>query len=62
MRAAVHHEYTLPELGSHALGNGQSEESRADDEKIETSGHRLLRVSDRVALTHLARPGRAAVV
>ncbi|GAB1814173.1 hypothetical protein MUNTM_32120 [Mycobacterium sp. MUNTM1] len=56
MRSAVHDEDALPELGSNALGNGQSEESRADDEKIETSGHRLLRVSDRVALTHLARP------
>jgi hypothetical protein len=57
MRAALHDEHTLTKLGSHALGNGQAEESRADDEEIETSSHRLLRVSDRVALTHLARPG-----
>ncbi|GAA4294364.1 hypothetical protein GCM10023161_43580 [Mycobacterium paraffinicum] len=57
MRAAFHDEHALPELGGYALGNGQAEESRADDEEIETSGHRLLRVSDRVGLTHLARPG-----
>jgi hypothetical protein len=33
-------------LGGHALGNGQAEESGADDEEFETSCHRLLRVSD----------------
>jgi hypothetical protein len=43
-------------LGSHALGNGQAEESGADDEEVKTSGHRLLRVSDARCPTHLARP------
>jgi len=51
VRAPVDDEHAFPELGSRALGNGQAEESGADDEEVETSGHRLLRVSDRAALT-----------
>ena len=49
VRTPFDDQHTLPELGSHALGDGQAEESGADDEEVETSCHRLPRVSDRIA-------------
>ena len=51
VRAALDDEHTLTELGGHALGDGQAEESGADDEEVKTSGHRLPRVSDRGGVT-----------
>ena len=37
--------------------NGQAEESGADDEEVETSGHRLPRVSDRIGRNPIWRRG-----
>ncbi|BDB45711.1 hypothetical protein IWGMT90018_61570 [Mycobacterium kiyosense] len=59
VRAPLHDEDALVELGSHALGDRQAEKSGADDEEVETnvgvetSGHRLPRVSDLAAETRL---------
>jgi hypothetical protein len=54
MRALFDDEDPLAELGSHALGNRQTEKTGADDEKVEARCHRLPRVSDRAAVTPLA--------
>jgi hypothetical protein len=54
MRALLENEDTLVKLGCHALGNRQAEESGADDEEVETSGHRLPRVSDRAGAARFA--------
>jgi hypothetical protein len=40
VRAPIHDEDSLVELGRHALGNRQAEESGTDDEEVKTSGHR----------------------
>ena len=40
VRAPVDDENALVQLGRHALGNGQTEESGTDDEEVKTSGHR----------------------
>ena len=40
VRAAIEHQDPLAQLGRHALGNRQTEESGTDDKEVITSGHR----------------------
>ena len=40
VRAPLQHQDSLVQLGRHALGNRQTEESGTDDKEVKTSGHR----------------------
>jgi len=62
MRTPVDDEHALVELSGHALGDRQAEKSGADDEEVETSGHRLPRVSDRATLARLSAALRGDVL
>ncbi len=62
MRTLFDDEHALVELAGHALGDRQAEKSGADDEEVETSGHRLPRVSDRATVARLAAALRGGVL